>query len=127
MRSVSTLLVIVLFALFVGLVIGGAMHVANEAAKHGPRPIVSPDWRQSNIKEFRAQLDLFHPDDQFNTTAVDLEDGVEKLIRSGLDPDEAFRSILIVVQSRQINPAKAYEIADLGRRIAAVKRGAITR
>jgi hypothetical protein len=92
-----------------------------------PAPIVSPAWREANIKEFRAQLDLFHPHDQFSTTAVDLQDGVENLIRSGVSRDEAFRSILIVVQNPKINPASAYELAELGRRIAAAKRGEITR
>jgi hypothetical protein len=91
-----------------------------------PRPIASASWREANIKEFRAQLDLFHPRDQFQTTAVDLEDGVEKLIGSGVSRDDAFRSILIVVQNPNINPAMAYTLADTARKMAAVKRGEIT-
>jgi hypothetical protein len=90
------------------------------------RPVIAASRREANIREFRAQLDLFHPHDQFQTTAVDLEDGVEKLIRSGVSPDDAFRSILIVVQSPGINPAMAYTIADTARRMSAVKRGEIT-
>jgi hypothetical protein len=88
--------------------------------------VVSSVWRAANIKEFRAQLDVFHPDEK-QTTPEALEDGVEKLIGSGVDRDDAFRAILKVVQEPGINPAMAYQIADIARRVNAVKRGAITR
>jgi hypothetical protein len=92
----------------------------------GTRPIVSAHWRESNIKEFRAQLDIFHRAD-YQSSAVDLEDCVENLIRSGVDNEQAFRAVLVVVQAPGINPAMACQITETARRIDAVKRGAITR
>jgi hypothetical protein len=112
--------------LTIGLLLGARTEPPRNAAYRAPVPVVSPTWREGNIQEFRAQLDVFHPNDQFSTTAVDLEDGVENLIRSGVPRDDAFKSMLIVVQNPAINPATAYSIADMGRKIAAIKNGQIT-
>jgi hypothetical protein len=92
----------------------------------GSRPIVSSNWRESNIKEFRAQLGMFHRGD-VQASPEALEDCVENLIRSGTAADDAFRAVLIVIQSPSINPAFACQIAETARNIAAVKAGRITR
>ena len=106
--------------------IGGVMAEITTSAPQGLQSVVSPAWRAANIKEFTAQLNLFHPGGN-QTTPEELEDGVEKLIRDGVSRDEAFRSILTVVQRPTINPAAAYSLAELGRRITAANRGEIIR
>jgi len=93
-----------------------------------PEPTAAERRQEANIKEFRAQLDLFHrgEDRDHQAMAEMLADCVDNLIRTGTDREDAFQMILHVVQEPSIEPALACQMANLARDIAAAKRGELT-